>query len=171
MAKQRKLGKPSDQRRALLRNQVSALLWHGKIVTTEARAKEVRRIAEKLIHLAVEEYDKTVKVQKEVNNEKGQTVTIEVTNDAPSKLNARRKMMAFLYDLREPKSREETKKEYKQRMREIKHPLIEKLFNEYGPKYRARNQEKNCAGGYTRIIKLGPRRGDGAEQVLIELVD
>jgi len=171
MARQRKLGKPSDQRRALLRNQVSALLWHGKIVTTEARAKEVRRIAEKLIHYAVEEYDKTVKVQKEVNNEKGQTVTIEVTNDAPSKLHARRKMMAFLYDLREPKSREETKKEYKQRMREVRHPLIEKLFNEYGPKYRTRNQEKNCAGGYTRIIKLGPRRGDGAEQVIIELVD
>jgi large subunit ribosomal protein L17 len=171
MAKPRKLGKPSDQRRALLRNQVSSLLWHGKIVTTEARAKEVRRIAEKLITLAVNEYDKSIKVKKEVNNEKGQTVTIEVTNDTPSKLHARRKMMAYLYDLRQPKKPEETKKEYKQRNREVKHPLIEKLFNDYGPKYRSRNQEKNCVGGYTRIVKLGPRRGDGAEQVLIELVD
>ncbi|MGI6130003.1 MAG: bL17 family ribosomal protein, partial [bacterium] len=100
MARRRKLGRPGDQRRALLRNQVSALLWHGKIVTTEARAKEVRRIAEKLITLAVNEYDKSIKVKKDVNNEKGQTITIEVTNDAPSKLNARRKMMSYLYDLR-----------------------------------------------------------------------
>ena len=159
MARQRKLGKPSDQRRALLRNQVSALLWHGKIVTTEARAKEVRRIAEKLIHYAVEEYDKTVKVQKEVNNEKGQTVTIEVTNDAPSKLHARRKMMAFLYDLREPKSREETKKEYKQRMREVRHPLIEKLFNEYGPKYRTRNQERTAQEVIPGSLSWGPEEG------------
>ena len=171
MARQRKLGKAGDQRRALLRNQVSALLWHGKIVTTEARAKEVRRVAEKLITLAVNEYDKSIKVKKDVNNEKGQTITIEVTNDAPSKLNARRKMMSYLYDLREPKTREETRSEYKQRSREIKHPLVEKLFNDYGPKYRARNEEKNCVGGYTRIVKLGPRRGDGAEEVLLELLE
>ena len=171
MARRRKLGRPGDQRRALLRNQVSALLWHGKIVTTEARAKEVRRVAEKLITLAVNEYDKSIKVQKEVNNEKGQTVTIEVTNDTPSKLNARRKMISYLYNLREPKTREETRSEYKQRSREIKHPLVEKLFNDYGPKYRARNEEKNCVGGYTRIVKLGPRRGDGAEEVLLELVE
>jgi len=92
----RKLNRPTDQRMALLRNQVTALLWHGRIETTEARAKEVRKIAEKLITLAVKEYDQSEVVKKNVNNEKGQTVTIEVTNDKPSKLNARRRMMAVI---------------------------------------------------------------------------
>lgn len=170
MAGYRKLNLPSDQRRALLRNQVTALLWHGKIRTTEARAKEVRSIAEKLITLAVKEYDKTVKVTKQVNNEKGQSVPLEVTNDSPSKLNARRKMMAYLYDMQEAKKKDESKKEYADRTKEIHHPLIEKLFNEYGPKYRERNEKQESAGGYTRILKLGPRRGDGAEEVVIELV-
>ena len=166
----RKLGRPSDQRKALLRNQVSNLLWYGRIETTEARAKEVRSIAEKIITLAVKEYDKTVKVTKEVNNEKGQTVTLEVTNDLPSKLNARRKMMAYLYDFKDLRKEDETKKEYAERLREVKHPLIEKIFNEYGPKYRERNEKQNCAGEYTRILKKGPRRGDAAETVIIELV-
>jgi LSU ribosomal protein L17P len=166
----RKLGRPSDQRKALLRNQVTELLWRGKIKTTEARAKEVRSIAEKIITLAVNEYDKVIKVTKEMNNEKGQTVTKEVTNDLPSKLNARRKMMAYLYDYQELKQKGESKSEYKERTKGSKHPLIDKIFNEYGPKYRERNEKLNCTGGYTRIIKLGPRRGDGAEEVIIELV-
>lgn len=166
----RKLGRPSDQRKALLRNQVTNLLWHGRIETTEARAKEIRSIAEKLITLAVNEYDKTVKVTKEVNNEKGQTVTLEVTNDMPSKLHARRKMMAYLYDIKDLRQEDETKKEYAERLREVKHPLIEKMFNEYGPKYRERNEQQNSRGGYTRILKKGPRRGDGAEVVVVELV-
>jgi large subunit ribosomal protein L17 len=166
----RKLGRSSDQRRALLRNLVTELLWHGKITTTQARAKEVRSIAEKMITLAVNEYDKTIKVTKEMNNEKGQTVTREVTNDMPSKLNARRKMMSYLYDLQETKGKGESKSDYAERTKDIKHPLIEKLFNEYGPKYRKRNEEKGNAGGYTRILKLGPRRGDAAEEVIIELV-
>jgi len=166
----RKLGRPSDQRRALLRNQVTSLLWHGRIETTEARAKEIRSIAEKLITLAVKEYDKTIKVTKNVNNEKGQTVTLEVTNDSPSKLNARRKMMAYLYDLKDLRKDDETKKEYGKRLRDVKHPLIEKMFNEYGPKYRERAEKQASGGGYTRIVKKGPRRGDGAEAVIIELV-
>lgn len=166
----RKLGRPTDQRMALLRNQVTDLLWYGRIETTEARAKEVRSIAEKLITLAVKEYDKTVKVTKEVNNEKGQTVTIEVTNDMPSRLAARRKMMAFLYDIQDPRKEDETKKEYAKRSRDVRHPLIEKMFSEYGPKYRERNEKQAQAGGYTRIIKKGPRRGDAAESVIIELV-
>lgn len=165
-----KLSRPSDQRRALLRNQVTALLWHGRIETTEARAKEIRRIAEKLITLAVNEYDKSIKVTKEINNEKGQTVTLEVTNDSPSKLNARRKMMAYLYDIKNLRKEKETKKEYAERSREVKHPLIEKMFNEYGPKYRQKNEKQTSGGGYTRIMKKGPRRGDAAEAVIIELV-
>ena len=170
MAEYRKLGKPSDQRRALLRNQVTQLLWHGKIITTEARAKEVRQIAEKLITLAIDEYDKTVKVTKQANNEKGQTVSLEVTNDTPSKLHARRKMMSYLYEVKEPMKKDESKSDYKERTKDVNHPLIEKIFNEYGPKYRERNEKQSCAGGYTRIIKLGRRRGDGAEEVIIELV-
>lgn len=170
MAKNRKLSRPSDQRQALLRNQTTALLWHGKIRTTEARAKEVRKTAERLITLAVNEYDKTEKVTKEVFNEKGQTVTLEVENDAPSKLNARREMMAYLYNVKDPKKPGETKSEYGERMREVNYPIVEKLFDEYGPKYRQRNEEKSCSGGYTRIVKLGPRRGDSAEEVIIELV-
>ena len=165
-----KLSRPSDQRRALLRNQVTALLWHGRIETTEARAKEIRRIAEKLITLAVNEYDKSIKVTKEINNQKGQTVTLEVTNDSPSKLNARRKMMAYLYDIKNLRKEKETKKEYAERSREVKHPLIEKMFNEYGPKYRQKNEKQTSGGGYTRIMKKGPRRGDAAEAVIIELV-
>ncbi|MGI5852136.1 MAG: 50S ribosomal protein L17 [Caldicoprobacterales bacterium] len=170
MPRQRKLGRPGDQRRALLRNQVTELLWHGKIKTTAARAKEVRSIAEKLITLAIKEYDKTVTVTKEMNNERGQTVTKEVVNDLPSKLNARRKMMAYLYDYQEVKGQDESKEDYRERTKDINHPLIEKMFSEYGPKYRKRNEELNSGGGYTRILKLGPRRGDGAEEVIIELV-
>ena len=166
----RKLGRPSDQRRAMLRNQVTDLLWHGRIETTEARAKEIRSIAEKLITLAVNEYDKTVKVTKEVNNEKGQTVTLDVTNDMPSRLHARRQMMAYLYDIKDLRKDDETKKEYAERQREVRHPLIEKMFNEYGPKYREKNAKQTTGGGYTRILKKGPRRGDGAEAVIIELV-
>lgn len=166
----RKLGRASNQRKAILRNQVTNLLWHGRIETTEARAKEVRSIAEKLITLAVNEYDKTVKVTKEVNNEKGQTVTLEVTNDMPSRLHARRQMMAYLYDIKDLRKEDETKKEYAERQREVRHPLVEKMFNDYGPKYREKNSKQTTGGGYTRILKKGPRRGDGAEAVIIELV-
>jgi large subunit ribosomal protein L17 len=170
MAKYRKLGRTSSQRKALLRNQVTNLLWYGRIETTEARAKEVRSVAEKMITLAVREYDKTVDVQKKFHNDKGQIVETTVTNDLPEKLHARRLMMAYLYDVQEAKKDDESKAEYKERTKDNKHPVVEKLFREYGPKYRARNQEKNCAGGYTRIYKLGPRRGDAAEMVIIELV-
>ena len=167
---QRKLGRPADQRKALLRNQVTSLLWHGRIETTLPRAKEVRRIADKMVTLAVREYDNSVQATKEYHNEKGQIVSLEVTNDMPSKLHARRLMMAYLYDLQEQKTAEESKSDFKERTKDNKHPVVEKLFRELGPKYRARNQEKGCAGGYTRIYKLGARRGDGAEMVIIELV-
>ncbi len=166
----RKLSRPQDQRKALLRNQVSELLWHGRIKTTEARAKEVRGIVEKMITLAVNEYDKTETVTKEYNNEKGQTVTKEVVNDLPSRLNARRKMMAYIYDYQEVRGHDEDKDDFRERTKDINHPLIDKMFSEYGPKYRKRNEEQNCSGGYTRILKLGPRRGDGAEEVIIELI-
>lgn len=167
---QRKLGMTADQRKALLRNQVTSLLWHGRIETTLSRAKEVRRIAEKMVTLAIREYDHTVQATKEYHNEKGQIVSLEVTNDLPSKLHARRLMMAYLYDFQETKKSDESKSDYKERTKDNKHPVVEKLFREYGPKYRTRNEEKNCAGGYTRIYRLGPRRGDAAEMCIIEMI-
>ena len=170
MAHERKLGRTASQRKAMLRNLTTNLLWYGRIETTEAKAKEVRSMAEHLITLAIRECDNTVEVNKEFHNDKGQLVNITVTNDLPSKLHARRMMMAYLYDIKEAKKDDENKADYKERTKDNKHPVVEKLFREYGPKYRARNQEKNCAGGYTRIYKLGPRRGDAAEMVIIELV-
>ena len=170
MATERKLGRTASQRKAMLRNLATNLLWYGRIETTEAKAKEVRSIVDKMITLAIREYDKTVDVEKEFYNDKKQIVKQTFTNDLPSKLHARRLMMAYLYDIKETKKDDESKKDYKERTKDNKHPVVEKLFREYGPKYRARNQEKNCAGGYTRIYKLGPRRGDAAEMVIIELV-
>jgi large subunit ribosomal protein L17 len=170
MATERKLGRTASQRKAMLRNLTTNLLWYGRIETTEAKAKEVRSIVDKMITLAIREYDQTVEVEKEFYNEKKQIVKETFVNDLPSKLHARRLMMAYLYDIKEAKKDDENKADYKERTKDNKHPVVEKLFREYGPKYRARNQEKNCAGGYTRIYKLGPRRGDAAEMVIIELV-
>lgn len=170
MANQRKLSRPSDQRKALLRNQVSEFLWYGRLETTLPRAKEVRSIAEKFITLAMREGENTVTVQKQHTNSKGQIETLSVTNDAPSKLAARRKMMAYLYDLQERKGEKESRTEYRERTKDVAHPLVEKLFREIGPKYRKRAEEKGIGGGYTRILRKGPRRGDSAEMAILELV-
>ena len=174
MAKYRKLGRTSSQRKALLRNQVTALLNNGKIVTTEAKAKEIRKIAEGLIAMAVKEKDNfeevTVKAKvarkdengkrvKEVVDGKKKTVYDEVDKtikkDQPSRLHARREMLKVLYPV---KSAGKTKKEIK----EVDMPKM--LFEEIAPKYADRN------GGYTRIVKIGPRKGDGALEVVLELV-
>jgi large subunit ribosomal protein L17 len=165
----RKLGRPSDQRRALLRNQVTNLLWYGKIETTLARAKEVRAVAERLITLAARECDNTVEVSKETRNEKEQIVTITVKNDSPSRLAARRRLISYLYNIPESRLDDESKSEYKERTKGVNNPLVEKLLRDIGPKYKKRNEEKG-RGGYTRIIKKGLRRGDSAEMVLLELV-
>lgn len=155
----RKLNRATDQREAILRNLTTALLWNGKIVTTQARAKEVRSLAEKLITLASKEYKNTVEVTKTINKEQK-----TFTNDAPSKLNARRKILSFVYDFKDAQKEDETTAEYKARIRKDKHPVVEKVFKEWAPKYESR------PGGYTRIIKMGPRRGDAAEMVILELV-
>ena len=170
MAHQRKLGRTADQRKALLRNQVTNLIWYGRIETTEAKAKEVRRIADKMITLAIKECDNAIATTQATHNDKGQLMTIDVVNDAPSKLHARRLMMAYLYDLKEQKQQDESKADFKERTKDNKHPVVEKLFRELAPKYKARNEEKKCSGGYTRIYKLGPRRGDAAEMVVLELI-
>ena len=166
----RKLGRPADQRKALLRNQVTNLIWYGKIETTLQRAKEVSSVAEHYINLAVRECENTVEVKKTTNNDKGQTVELTVVNDMPSRLAARRQIMAYLYDMPVIQGKDEEKEDFIERKKNIKHPVIEKLFREIAPKYKKRNEEKGQAGGYTRIIKIGPRRGDAAEMVILELV-
>ena len=178
MAKYRKLGRTSSQRKALLRGQVTALINNGKIVTTEAKAKEIRKIAEKLIAMAVREKDNfeevTVKAKvakkdkdgkrvKEVVDGKKVTVYDEIDKtikkDMPSRLHARREMLKVLYPVTEiPKEAAGRKRNTKQV------DLVAKLFDEIAPKYADRN------GGYTRIVKIGQRKGDGALEVLIELV-
>ncbi len=170
MAIQRKLGKPTDQRDALLRNQVTELLWNGKIETTYARAKEVQKVAEKLITAAINTYTDTVKKIETRKNNKGQEIKIELVNDGPKKLAARRKIMAYVYDVQEQRKEKESKANFKARTENIRHPLPEKIFNEYAPKYAQRAKELGTKGGYTRVIKLGARRGDAAEGAIIELV-
>ena len=165
----RKLGKPTDQRVAMLRNRTTALIWNGKIVTTETRAKEVRSIAEKMITLAVREYKNSETVEKDVMNEKGQVSKVEKVQDLPSKLHARRQIMAYLYDVPELKKAKERKSAYKERTKDRAHPVVEKLFRDLAPKYDARIQE-GMKGGYTRIYKLGARRGDAAPMVVLELI-
>lgn len=178
MAGYRKLGRTSSQRKALLRNQVTNLLYHGKIKTTEAKAKEIRRIAEKLITLAIKEKDNfeevTVKAKvakkdsegrriKEVVNGKKVTVFDEVDKtikkDLPSRLNARRKILSVLYPVTEVPADGRKKRSNTKVV-----DMPKKMFEEIAPKYVGR------PGGYTRIVKLGARRGDGAEEVIIELI-
>ncbi|HHW48527.1 MAG TPA: 50S ribosomal protein L17 [Clostridiaceae bacterium] len=174
MAVQRKLGRTTDHRMAMLKSLVTALFEHGKIETTEPRAKEVRRIAEKLIALAVKEADnftsKQVKISSAKLDSAGRKITKTVTSkngrkyevvdrevktdmvtvDSPSRLHARKQIMKWLYRVKDANGKNIN--------------LANKLFDEIAPKYKDRN------GGYTRIYKLGPRRGDAAQMVILELV-
>ncbi len=178
MSGYRKLSRPTDQRKALLRNQVTALIYRGRIVTTEAKAKEVKKMADHLIALAVKERDNyetvtvTAKVARKDKDGKrvkelkdGKRVTVydevekEIKKDLPSRLHARHQMLKVLYPVTE------VPKELAGRKRNTKKvDLVAKLFDEIAPKYADRN------GGYTRIVKIGQRRGDGALEVVLELV-
>ena len=174
MATNRKLGKTTDIRLAMLKTQLTDLILHEKIETTEARAKEVKAMADSIIALAVKEKDnfemvddkiykakldsKVNKVTELVKSKNGKeylkVVKEETTEkrqkDMPSRLNARRKMMTMVNKVTDSEGN--------------KVDLTAKLFNEIAPKYEGR------VGGYTRIIKAGPRRGDAAEVVILELV-
>lgn len=178
MAKYRKLGRTSSQRKALIRNQVTALLYNGKIVTTEAKAKEIRKVAEGLIAMAVKEKDnfEEVTVQAKVARKDsegkrvkevvdGKKVTVyetvekEIKKDLPSRLHARKQMDKVLYKITEVPADAAGKKKNTKTV-----DLTNKLFDEIAPKYADRK------GGYTRIVKIGLRKGDAAMEVLLELV-
>ena len=178
MAKYRKLSRTSDQRRALLKNQVTALLYNGKIVTTEAKAKEVQKIAEGIIALAVKEKDnfETVTVKAKVARKDkdgkrvkevvdGKKVTVydevdkEIKKDLPSRLHARRQMLKTLVPVTEVPTEAAGKKKNTKSV-----DMVAKMFDEIAPKYATRN------GGYTRIVKIGQRKGDGSLTVLLDLV-
>ncbi|HPZ04490.1 MAG TPA: L17 family ribosomal protein [Clostridiales bacterium] len=173
MPTQRKLGRPTDQRKAILKNLVTALLQNGRIETTETRAKEVQAIAEKLIAMAIKEdgnfTSRQIKVSAAKKDSKGRKITKTVTSkngrkyevverevkadmvtvDNPSRLSARRRAMKWVYRVKDAEGNYIN--------------VVNKLFDEIGPRYKGVN------GGYTRIYKLGPRRGDGAPVVILEL--
>ena len=164
-----KLGMTTTQRKAVLRNQASNLLWYGRLETTLGRAKELRPYAEKIITLAMNTYDDTVENTVVVKDKKGKDVTTKVLKDGPKKLAARRKIMTLVYDLQEQRGKE-TMTEFKNGTAGVRHPLIEKIFNEIAPKYAQRAEELKQRGGYTRIYQLGERKGDAAPTAIIELV-
>ncbi len=174
MALKRKLGRPTDQRKAMLKGLVTALIQNGKIETTEARAEEVKNITEKLLTLAIKEADNFTSKQVKITTAKltsdGKKLTKSATSkngkkyevvdreektdmvrvDNASRLSARRKITNWVYKVKDSEGNELN--------------LVNKLFDEIAPKYKERN------GGYTRIYKLGPRRGDAAEVVILEFV-
>ena len=166
----RKLNRPTDERIAVLRSLATNLLWYGKIETTLERAKEVRTYAEKLLTKAINTYEDVVKVMKDTVDAKGVKTQKEVVNDGAKKLAVRRDLMSKLYDIQEIRAEKESKADFVKRTADIKHPLIEKIFNVYAPKYAKRKETLGTGGGYTRIVKLGTRNGDNAEMAIIELV-
>lgn len=164
-----KLGMTTTQRMAVLRNQASNLLWYGRIETTLGRAKELRPYVEKIITLAMNTYEDVVETTVTTKDKKGKEVVSKIYKDGAKKLAARRKIMSLTYDLQEQRGKE-TMAEFKARTEGVQHPLVEKLFNEIAPKYAQRAEELGQRGGYTRIYKLGERRGDAAPVAIIELV-
>lgn len=165
-----KLGRTSEQRNAMLRNQATDLIWYGRIKTTHAKAKELQPYVEKIITKAINVYDLNEEKEVVKTDSKGKEITVKQIKDSPKKLAARRAIMAKLRDVQEVKGFNEKKSEYKARTSDVKHPVMEKLFNEIAPKYAQRKEELGQGGGYTRIYLLGERRGDGAEEAIIELV-
>ena len=165
-----KLGRTAKERVALLRNQASQLIWYGKIQLTLGQAKELQPYVEKLLTKAINTFDDNIESEIVKKDEKGKEVTVKVVKDGPKKLAARRAIMAKTYDLQEVKGFSESRTAFKARTKDVKHPLIEKVFNELAPKYAQRAEESKQGGGYTRRYLLGERRGDAAEVAVVELV-
>lgn len=174
---QRKLGRPTDQRKAMLRGLVTSLIQYGKIETTVTRAKEIQPIADKLISLAVKECDnfttKQTKISAPVLDSKGKKMTQSKKSkndrsydvvereektemkpvDSPTRLHARKQMISWLYKVKDKNGNNVN--------------LANKLLDEIGPRFK----EKNRNSGFTRIYKIGPRKGDAAEMAILELIN
>ena len=165
-----KLGKPTDQKLALVSNLATDLLWYGRIETTFDRAKAAARLAEKIITLAVDTYEDVVTVEKTTLDNNGKEKSVSVSKDGVKKLNARRAIIAKLYDRQEQRKKGEKLVDFEARTQGIEMPLIEKIFDDIAPKYAERIKEKGQKGGYTRVLKTTIRRGDNAQMAIAELV-
>ena len=166
----KKLGKPTDQRLAMVSNLATDLLWYGHIETTFDRAKAAAKYAEKIITLAINTYEDVVSADKTTLDNNGKEKKVSVSKDGVKKLAARRKMIALLNDRQLQKAKGEKNDAFEARKQGIEMPLIEKIFDEIAPKYAARAAEVGQKGGYTRVIKTSIRRGDNAQMALVELV-
>ncbi|MBR3885322.1 MAG: 50S ribosomal protein L17 [Clostridia bacterium] len=165
-----KLGKPTDQKLAMVSNLATDLLWYGHIETTFDRAKSAAAYAEKIITLAVETYEDVVTEEKTTLDNNGKEKKVSVSKDGVKKLNARRKIISMIYDRQEKRQKGEKLADFEARTQGIEMPLVEKIFDEYAPRFAERAKEKGQKGGYTRVLKTTIRRGDNAQMAIAELV-
>ena len=166
----RKLGKPSDQRLAMVSNLATDLLWYGHIETTFDRAKAAARLAEQIITLAVNTYEDVVTTEKVTLDNNGKEKKVAVSKDGAKKLAARRKIIALVQNRQEQRKKGEKLADFEARTQGIEMPLVEKIFDDLAPKYAERAKETDRKGGYTRVIKTSVRRGDNAQMALVELI-
>lgn len=166
----KKLGRPTDQKLAMVSNLATDLLWYGHIETTFDRAKSAAAYAEKILTLAIETYEDVVTVEKSTLDNNGKEKKVSISKDGVKKLNARRKIISMLYDRQEKRQKGEKLAAFEARTQGIEMPLVEKIFDEYAPRFAERANEKGQKGGYTRVLKTTIRRGDNAQMAIAELV-
>ena len=166
----RKLGKPTDQRLAMLSNLATDILWYGHIETTFDRAKAAARLADQIITLAVNTYEDVVTSEKVTLDNNGKEKKVTVSKDGVKKLAARRKIIALVQNRQEQRKKGEKLADFEARTQGIEMPLVEKIFDDLAPKYAERAKEKDRKGGYTRVLKTSIRRGDNAQMALVELI-
>ena len=166
----KKLGRPTDQKLALVSNLATDLLWYGHIETTFDRAKSAAAYVEKIITLAVDTYEDVVTVEKSTLDANGKEKKVTISKDGVKKLNARRQIISMLYDRQEKRQKGEKLAAFEARTQGIEMPLVEKIFDEYAPRFAERAKEKGQRGGYTRVLKTTIRRGDNAQMAIAELL-
>ena len=166
----KKLGRPTDQKLAMVSNLATDLLWYGHIETTFDRAKSAAAYAEKVITLAVDTYEDVVTVEKSTLDANGKEKKVSVSKDGVKKLNARRQIISMLYDRQEKRQKGEKLAAFEARTQGIEMPLVEKIFDEYAPRYAERIKEQGQRGGYPRVLKTTVRRGDNAQMAIAELL-
>ena len=166
----KKLGRPTDQKLAMVSNLATDLLWYGHIETTFDRAKSAAAYVEKIITLAVDTYEDVVTVEKSTLDANGKEKKVTISKDGVKKLNARRQIISMLYDRQEKRQKGEKLAAFEARTQGIEMPLVEKIFDEYAPRFAERIKEKGQRGGYTRVLKTTIRRGDNAQMAIVELI-